>query len=227
VFGKGNAAVLGNRSWYINAGALVSQADVEGLETDTGFTLSTGWNIPVSQHVDFNVGFGYSQQSGTVEFIEEVPYTVYDRRYYYTYFYRYTYLVPRTAYRSVLVEEEFDVSTFAGLGALALHAAPGQPVNPFLVGGVYYVNQEVEVGYISASESDTGFSVGGGVEFIMGDQVSFIPSVVHSKAGDAEETSINALLTYWYAMPSAVRFSGAYGTESENILISLGYMYMY
>jgi hypothetical protein len=247
MLGFGRAGILGNRLWYIDAGPLIHPSDGDGVDTDTGIVLSTGWNIPVKKHLDFSLGVGYYSLSGTFEYIERVPYTVYDRqyhtvydrqyRYYYTWYatYLYTYqtartystLVPRTAYRDVLRVEEFDISSLSAGASFVAHAAPGQAVNPFVSGGAYYARVNADVGGYTASASDMGFSVGAGLECQLSERVTFIPTVFHSEAGDAEETSIGALLAYWYAFPSAFRIYGGYGTESENVSLSLGWMYAF
>jgi opacity protein-like surface antigen len=247
MFGFGRAGILGNRLWYIDAGPLIPPSDGDGVDTDTGIVLSTGWNIPVRKHLDFNLGFGYYSLSGTLAYIDLVPYTVYDRkyhtvydqqyRYYYTWYatYRYTYqtartystLVPRTAYRDVLVVEEFGINSLSAVASFVAHAAPGQAVNPFVSAGAYYVRLGADIGGYTASASDTGFSVGAGVECQLSERVTFIPTVFHSKAGESEETSIGAMFAYWYAFPSAFRISGGYATESENVSLSLGWMYSF
>lgn len=222
-YGKQRTGILGNRFWFLDVGVIFDNSDDDSIEMDTGSAFVTGFNFPLAKHIDLSLSIAYSKRSGTVRYYEQASYTVYDLYYdWYYYYYR-----PRTVYRTVLVEEKFDVATFTGSAALTLFIAPGNAVNPFITGGGFYVNQDIDSGGYSDSQSDEGFLFGGGIEFMLGQQISLIPSVIYSKLDEEDETAINVLLAYWYAFRHALRLSGSYGTESEDIAASVGWMYSF
>lgn len=225
-YGKERTGILGNRLWFADIGAAISNSDDDNPDLDTGLTFSTGFNFPVAKHIDFGLGASYTRQTGTVLVRDVVYYTVYDRYYYRSYYgYYYSYYAPRRVSRTIFYEEDYEATTFSGNATVSLSLNPDKPVNPFIMGGLSYVNKEIDCGRYSDSLSEGGYAFGGGIEFMLGQKVSLIPSVLYSEAGDAKETSVGALLSYWFAFRHAFRIGGAYGTKSENIAATIGWMY--
>jgi hypothetical protein len=221
-YGKERTGVLGNRLWFLDAGVgIPGDYEDEGLDLDPAPSISSGFNFPLVPHIDLGFGVAYSRQSGTALVYQQVPYTVYDL--YYSYYYYY--YVPRTVYQTIVVEEDIEIDTFTANGTLSLCLLPDAVFNPFVIGGAFYIDQQVDIAGSSSSANDNGYLYGGGVELKLGKKASLIPSVVHTEVDEAEETSVGAMLAYWYAFKHAVRFNVAYATEAESTLLSIGWMY--
>lgn len=118
-YGKEQTGVLGNRLWFADIGIVIPD-DSDGTELDNAPIFSTGFNFPVISHLDISFGVSYSHQEGTILLIEYEPYTGYDiySDYYFTYY------VPRTRYRTVLVERDIEINTFSGNATLTLSLLP-------------------------------------------------------------------------------------------------------
>jgi hypothetical protein len=219
--GRRGTGIRGNRLWFVDAGAILNASDDDGLDLDPGPAFATGYNFPLGERVDLGLGVSYSQQSGRIRYYKQIPYTVYDPYYDGSIYY----YLPRTAYESVLVDEDYEATRFSGDASLSLSLYPGKPVNPYLTTGGLYLSQDIEIGDSSDRTGDWGLLAGAGVEFMLGQKASLIPSAIYSTVDDVDETSFNLFFSHWYADNQAWRLGAGYGTEAKSILARVGWMW--
>ncbi len=223
-YGKERTGMLGNKLWYADIGALVP----DDSDFDVGFAISSGFNIPISKHFDFNLGLGYSHQEGTYGALEKNYYTYTD--YYYTYsWWGWPTLRSRqvTDYEYRWVTYDIEIDTLSFLADLYFSFRPDKRFNPFVHGGGFYLDQDISIASYGASVSSAGLIFGAGAEMKTSDKTTCVLSVSRVEADDAEDTSISGLFAYWYAHNHAMRFSASYSTEYESYTASLGWMYGY
>ena len=196
-----NAGILGKRYIGISIGQ-VTPGDEDLKEIDDSiFGYGVGIRLPIDANLDFLASIGQSKLEGNG--------TEWD------------------PYYGIWYDWNVEATGTSLYSALQYQLQPGQQVNPFIVGGILRVKSEGEVKVNGYSESedddDTGFEVGGGIEFNIDDKTSFNIGVNYqSEIFDEDDTSMGIGFNIWASPQTLLSIVGGYNFDSEDKSILAG-----
>lgn len=116
-------------------------------------------------------------------------------------------------------KESTSIDAMAGIN---YQFRPKEEVNPFLNVSVGMEWTKVEINNQDSDETDSAFSVGGGVEVELNQRTSLVPELVYIKVNGDADVSVGTSINYGIHEGLFGSFGIRYEFEQENILYSVG-----
>jgi predicted porin len=116
-------------------------------------------------------------------------------------------------------KESTSIDAMAGIN---YQFRPKEEVNPFLNVSVGMEWTKVEINNQDSDETDSAFSVGGGVEVELNQRTSLVPELVYIKVNGDADVRVGTSINYGVHEGVFGSFGIRYEFEQENILYSLG-----
>lgn len=138
---------------------------------------------------------------------------------------------------SIRVEvEKLSIDT-----GITYHFAPGQQINPFIMGNLSYIKTEVTGqhsgtatvsiyygGYgwfsetyqydtrVDVDDNDFGATIAGGAEIDLGEKAAFTPAISFHKIGDYDDVNVSADITIWLTETVIWKVGVGYAFDAED-----------
>jgi opacity protein-like surface antigen len=102
-----------------------------------------------------------------------------------------------------------EVTDTTASGGVRAHLAPGKLLNPFVGAAVIYSRIELDadggdLGDVGESESDTGYSLSGGVELNLTESFSLLGSITRFDVHDEDGNVVSVAASFWISPQFAV-----------------------
>jgi len=191
--------LLGERYFAFSAGVeRPGDSFVRSID-DSIFFANAGLNFPVDRNVDWTVGVGYAKAEG-----------------------------------SVVVDGatlDLEATGFLAETGPVYHFFPDEQINPFVGATAGFARTKAEARYLGFKEEETetdfAFSVGGGVEILIGDRLAFTPSVGYYRIGNEDDVIAGIGGSFWVTDAFFVGARFSYGFDDGDTAVSLGAGFTY
>ncbi len=203
-------AILGKRYIGISGGIAKVSDDVLEEIDDTITTLGVLARFPVTPKLDVVFSAARSKLEGDVDYY----YT--ESFYYYSYYGAFYYEYPYYGYVDI------EITATQLNGGLQYHFAPGNTIDPVIGASLVYVSVDAEANGFSEDDSDTGFSIGAGLELAISEKASILPSIGYSNVGDEDDFGIGLDAAVWLNETFAITGGIGYAFDSELLSFAAG-----
>jgi opacity protein-like surface antigen len=193
------AGILGKRYIGANIGQVTpGDEDVKRID-DSIITYGAGLRLPINTNLDVVASIGHSKLEGNM------------RRY--------------DIHSGDVIYNENTEVTGTFLSALVQYQfVPGAKVNPFVNAGVEWAKSELESAATSIDDDDTGFLIGGGIEFNIDTKLSVNTGINYlSEMFDEDDFIAGIGFNAWVTPQLLLSIVGQYGFNSEDIGLSAGF----